>query len=153
VALRAVKEGKGGGHVGAMTGAIVATSLIVWPAAPFFLFMHGKDVTIPQGTEITAFIEGDMHLDMVKFGGAAETPASATVTQTGQVNVTIESTPAGADIEVDGNFVGSTPSVIQVPIGAHQFTIKKKGFSDWTRKMNVTLGSVHLNADLDPQSK
>jgi hypothetical protein len=64
VALRAVNEQKGGSHTGAMAGAMVATSLIVWPAAPFFLFMKGKDVTIPQGTEITAFIDGDMHLDM-----------------------------------------------------------------------------------------
>lgn len=54
-ALRAVKGGEGGGHVGAMTGGIVATALIVWPAAPFFLFMHGKDVSIPKGTEITAY--------------------------------------------------------------------------------------------------
>ena len=46
--LRAIKETKGGGHVGAMTGAIVVTSLVLWPAAPFFLFMHGKDTTIPS---------------------------------------------------------------------------------------------------------
>jgi hypothetical protein len=50
-----------------MTGAIVATSLIVWPAAPFFLFMHGKDITIPKGTAITAFVQGDDVLDRSKF--------------------------------------------------------------------------------------
>lgn len=65
--LRGVKDTQGGGHTGAMTGAIVATSLIVWPAAPFFLFMHGKDITIPKGTQITAFIQGDMRLDANKF--------------------------------------------------------------------------------------
>jgi hypothetical protein len=61
-ALRGVKESKGGGHVGAMTGAIVATSLVVWPAAPFFLFMHGKDTVIPKGTEIPAYIDGEIKL-------------------------------------------------------------------------------------------
>ena len=66
-AIRAVKETKGGGHTGAMTGAIVATSLVVWPAAPFFLFMHGKDTTIPKGTEITAYVNGNMPLDPAKF--------------------------------------------------------------------------------------
>ena len=65
--LSAVKNTKGGGHTGAMTGAIVATSLIVWPAAPFFLFMHGKDITIPKGTAITAFVQGDDVLDRSKF--------------------------------------------------------------------------------------
>jgi len=63
VALKAVKDTSGGGHTGAMTGAIVATSLVVWPAAPFFLFMHGKDSTIPKDTEITAYINGEIKLD------------------------------------------------------------------------------------------
>ena len=58
-ALRAVKDAKGGGHVGAMTGAIVATSIVFFPAAPLFLFVHGKDITIPSGTEITAYVNGD----------------------------------------------------------------------------------------------
>src|ERR1035437_4332609 len=70
VALRATKDTKGGGHIGAMTGAMVATSIVFFPAAPLFLFIHGKDTTIPQGTEIMAFVEGDMHLDMSKFGVA-----------------------------------------------------------------------------------
>jgi hypothetical protein len=66
-ALRAIKDYKGGGHTGAMTGAIVATSLIFWPAAPFFLFIHGKDVTIPKGTEISAYVNGEIHLDRANF--------------------------------------------------------------------------------------
>jgi hypothetical protein len=65
--LRAVKDTKGGGHTGAMVGAMVATSLVVWPAAPLFLLMHGKDVTIPKGTNINAFVQGDMTLDQSKF--------------------------------------------------------------------------------------
>jgi len=61
-ALRAVQVLAGGGHTGAMTGAMIATSLVVWPAAPFFVFMHGKDVTVPKGAEITAYIYGDVDL-------------------------------------------------------------------------------------------
>jgi hypothetical protein len=57
VALRAVEEVKGGGHTGAMTGAIVGTAIVFFPAAPLFLFMHGKDISIPKGTEITAYLE------------------------------------------------------------------------------------------------
>ena len=69
-ALRAVKEAKGGGHVGAMTGAIVATSIVFFPAAPLFLFIHGKDVNIPKGMEITAYIAGNTPLDKSKFAMA-----------------------------------------------------------------------------------
>src|SRR5712691_12251035 len=65
--LRAVKETQGGGHTGAMTGAIIGTAIVFFPAAPLFLFMHGKDITIPKGTEITAYINGDISLDPVKF--------------------------------------------------------------------------------------
>ena len=67
IALRAVKETSGGGHTGAMTGGIVATSLVFFPAAPFFLFMHGKDTTIPKGTEISAYVDGEIKLDRQKL--------------------------------------------------------------------------------------
>ncbi len=151
VALRAVRDAKGTGHVGAMTGAIVATSIVFFPAAPLFLFMHGKDITIPQGTEITAFVEGDMHLDMAHFGVVPPAPTSVALTATpagAPLTLVVESTPVGADIELDGNFVGNTPSTIGVSAGAHEVAVKKPGFIDWTRKLNVTGGNIRLNAEL-----
>jgi PEGA domain len=147
VALRATQENKGGGHVGAMTGAMVATSIVFFPAAPLFLFMKGKDITIPQGTEITAFVEGDMHLDMARFGVAA--PAAPAPQTPPMANLVIESDPPGADIEVDGGFAGNTPSTINVAPGSHQITVRKKGFADWTRTLNVTGGVIHLNAEME----
>ncbi|HEV2135089.1 MAG TPA: PEGA domain-containing protein, partial [Terracidiphilus sp.] len=146
-ALRAVKDSQGGGHVGAMTGAIVATSIVFFPAAPLFLFMHGKDITIPQGTEITAYVEGDMHLNMANFGAPAAAPKIEAAAA--QASLIVSSTPPGADIEIDGAFVGNTPSTIDVAPGAHEITVKKSGFADWTRKLNVTGGSVHLDATLE----
>ncbi len=148
ISLRAVKEAKGGGHVGAMTSAMVATSIVFFPAAPLFLFIHGKDITIPQGTEITAFVEGDMHLDMARFVPPAPIQTGPAVTAS-QASLVIESTPPGADVEVDGAFVGNTPSTITVAAGSHQIAVKKRGFNDWTKTLNVTGGSVHLNAELD----
>ncbi|HZQ55490.1 MAG TPA: hypothetical protein VFB14_25050 [Bryobacteraceae bacterium] len=72
VALRAVKEASGGGHTGGMTAGMVATAVVFWPAAPFFLFMHGKDANIPEGTEITAFTQGELKLDRAKLAQAAK---------------------------------------------------------------------------------
>ncbi len=153
VALRASQENKGGGHIGAMTGAMVATSIVFFPAAPLFLFIKGKDVTIPQGTEVTAFVEGDMHLDMANFvpPPPAAAPAQAADSQAApvQASLAVESTPPGADIEIDGGFVGNTPSTVTVVPGSHQIAVKKKGFTDWTKTLNVTGGTVHLNAELD----
>jgi hypothetical protein len=153
VALRATQDNKGGGHVGAMTGAIVATSIIFFPAAPLFLFVHGKDITIPQGTEITAFVEGDMHLNMANFGAAPAAieaiPAPAALAAAAQTSLAVDSTPAGADIEIDGAFVGNTPSTVSIAPGSHQIAVKKKGFTDWTKTLSVTGGTVHLNAELE----
>ncbi len=64
--------------------------------------------------------------------------------------LSIVSVPDGADIELDGSFVGNTPSDVQVPEGDHTITIKKASFKDWERKIRVTAGSsVHLNAELE----
>src|ERR1700680_3795745 len=65
--LRATKEVKGGGHKGAMTVGIVASGILFFPVAPLFLFVHGKDISIPKGTEVPTFINGNFSLDMAKF--------------------------------------------------------------------------------------
>ena len=74
--LRGVQDVKGGGHTGAMTGGMVATAIVFWPAAPFFLFMHGKDVTIPKGHEVTVYTNTEYQLPNV----AAPLPTAAATT-------------------------------------------------------------------------
>ncbi len=155
-ALRAVKELSGGGHTGAMVGGMVATGIIFFPAAPFFLFMHGKDITIPKGTEVTAYVNGDTKLELAKFAPAPATAPATTASIADRASdlvtakIQLESDPPGADIDVDGSFVGNTPSDIEVNEGEHTVTVKKAGFKDWERKLKVSAGSsVHLNAELE----
>ena len=148
VQLRAVQDNKGGGHVGAMTGAMVATSIVFFPAAPLFLFMHGKEVSIAKGTEITAFVQGDMKLDMAKMV-APGAPAASVAVVAQMASLSVESSSPGADIEVDGAFVGSTPSTVSVTPGQHTISVKKKGYADWSRSMNVSGTGVRLNAELE----
>jgi hypothetical protein len=149
VALRAVKESKGGSHTGAMTGAIVATSILFFPAAPFFLFMKGKDITIPKGTEITAYINGDIPLEPSRFNAAqsGQTQTSGDSVQTVNSNsndsssILIKSAPDGAEITIDGKFVGSTPSTLQIKSGEHTISVKKSGYVLWERTITVNVGS------------
>lgn len=156
-ALRSVKGGSGGGHTGAMTAGIVATGIVFFPAAPFFLFMHGKDITMPKGAEFTAYVNGDLKLDFAKFQPAASAPQPALSASNHDQSVSpasakiqIDSNPPGADIEVDGSFVGNTPSDVQVAEGDHTVVVKKPGFKDWERKLKSSAGSnVHLGAELE----
>jgi hypothetical protein len=76
-AMKATEGGKAGGHVGVMTTAMVASGIFFFPAAPLFLFMHGKDMTIPKGTEITAYVNGDVPLTMSRFA-PADSPSTPT---------------------------------------------------------------------------
>ena len=148
-ALRAVKDVKGGGHQGAMTGAMVATSLVFFPAAPLFLFMHGKDISIPKGTEITAFVSGDMPIALARFqpGAPIGTPIIAgTASATTELDIT--SKPDGAEISIDGNFVGNTPSNITVTSAQHTITVKLVGYHVWERTISASGGKVTLAAAL-----
>jgi hypothetical protein len=69
-ALRAVKDAKGDGRGAAVTTGVVATAIVFFPAAPLFLLMHGKDISIPKGTEVTAFVNGNLRFDPAKFAKA-----------------------------------------------------------------------------------
>lgn len=65
----------------------------------------------------------------------------------------ITSEPEGAEIYVDGNFVGSTPSKISLSIGVHTIKVTRKGFIDWERKLNIEAESaLSFNAILEKVS-
>jgi hypothetical protein len=150
-ALRAVRGGEGGGHVGAMTGAIVVTSLVFFPAAPFFLFMKGKDITIPKGTEVTAYINGDFVLNQARLRSAQPQTAEEEAAKLHSVsaNVEVVSIPEGAEIEIDGAFVGNTPSMIELEPGNHLIVLRKKGYILWERTIRTSSGQVKITAELE----
>ncbi len=48
------------------------------------------------------------------------------------------SSPAGADVYVDGRLVGKTPSALTVSQGEHTITMRKQNFGMWQRKLQIT---------------
>jgi PDZ domain/PEGA domain len=62
--------------------------------------------------------------------------------------VKVTSTVPGAEIFVDENFVGNTPSTIDVAAGKHVIAVKKSGFQDWVRTVNFSGGLITLDAEL-----
>jgi hypothetical protein len=162
-ALRATKEARGGGHVGAMTVGIVASGLLFFPVAPLFLLVQGKDITIQKGTEVPTFIDGNVQLDLAKFQqsppvapqpqdvSTAPGPSSS-AQSVADAQLEITSSPMGADVQLDGSFVGSTPSTIGLSAGEHDITVKKAGFKVWERKIKVTSGKIMITAELEAGS-
>ena len=65
----------------------------------------------------------------------------------------ITSNPAGAEIEMDGAFVGNAPSVLEVEPGDHIVTLKKNGYRLWQRKMRVSKGEARLDGALELASE
>ena len=159
VSLRAVKGGSGGSHTAAMTGAVVATAIVFFPAAPLFFFIKGKNIIIPKGTEITAYVAADTPLDPAKFGNretaspassTSQAPAGPTNEASSFATVLVKSSPDACDISVDGKFVGSTTSTLRLSPGEHTVLIEKSGFKPWQRTISVTNnGSVTVDATLE----
>jgi len=64
------------------------------------------------------------------------------------IHAHISSTPPGADIQVDGDYVGATPSDIDLTCCFHDVTIIKPGRKPWTRRVRNTGRQVNIHADL-----
>jgi hypothetical protein len=61
--------------------------------------------------------------------------------QVEKVKCNFTSTPAGAEITLDGKYVGSTPSEIELVTGTHTVVFSMPGFTQWKRDLTVLSGS------------
>lgn len=72
------------------------------------------------------------------------------VSEHASARVNVQSDPSGAEIYMDDQMVGSTPSGLMVPPGHHTFRVHASGHPDWTRQLNILPGSeITLSANLD----
>src|SRR5437588_623844 len=80
----------------------------------------GVKSEVTKGNEEHAALNGDS-----KSGSTAAEAAN------GAVNVS--SNPVGADVSLDGNFIGNSPANLKLAPGKHTITVKMAGWKDWTR--------------------
>ena len=74
---------------------------------------------------------------------AAAQPAPAPAPEPEELStVVLKSTPDGADVTVDGKFVGNTPSTVRLTPGDHRIAIEKAGYRTWQRTMTVNPGGI-----------
>jgi hypothetical protein len=80
-------------------------------------------------------------------------PEGAQTNSENLATVQISSEPSGADITLDGDYAGSTPSQLRLKAGAHSVKITKKGFGSWQQSIKVEAGeSRNISAELEKSS-
>ena len=85
-----------------------------------------------------------------QLANPAETKASSAPSETGNGTVNVSSNPSGADVSLDGNFVGNCPAALKISAGKHTVTVKMSGYKDWSRDITIGSGSeVQLTANLE----
>jgi hypothetical protein len=91
---------------------------------------------------------------------AQKEPVEAPVTQnatpvTGNtanvIKATIEPSIPGAEIEIDGSFVGTSPSTVELTPGEHDIKISKSGYKPWQRKTKLAGGSINISPTLEKE--
>jgi hypothetical protein len=56
------------------------------------------------------------------------------------INVPVSSTPAGADVILNGIYMGKTPITLQVALEIHEVRVVLPGYEPWTRRFRAEVG-------------
>jgi serine protease Do len=132
----AMNHGNSGGPLIDREGEVVGVNTLRAPPSEY----AGMNFSLAS-TEIDQLLRS-------KFGVQLDT-AEPVSNHAGNAELEIASTPAGAEIQLDGGFVGSTPSTIGVVAGDHTIAMKKNGYELWERKIRVNGGKISVAAELE----
>jgi len=84
--------------------------------------------------------------------GTVASTSTSTGVQGGKGTIEIVSTPAGAEVYVDGEYQGITPLNITVSPGAHSVQLTRPGYEDYSTTVTVEAGkTVILTVSLTPK--
>lgn len=111
---------------------------------------QGADGGVPlQGIGFALSAENLVQLLHRFYPESVAPPAASPSAGVGKLQIT--SDPSGAEIYIDGNFVGQTPSTIPTTSGRHKILLKCGGRKDWERDMEVMKdGELTLHPVLEP---
>jgi hypothetical protein len=91
----------------------------------------------------------ELSQDEFKKRRAQQEASAQNATPSSVSKVTVASAPDSAEIEVDGEFMGNTPSVLELDPGEHNIAVRKTGYKSWEKKLKLTAGEIKLNAELE----
>ena len=173
IPLRYTVTKKSGESHAVSTGILTAgAAVLFWPAAPVMLLRKGQDITINRGVSFDVYTDTNYNVSTNFAAGGtvpmlqpaapqSQGPAGTDVAVValpaavpslsqsgGPATISITSSLAAADIEVDGAFVGNTPTTLQLAPGPHRILVKL-GAKTWQRTLQVNSGStISLSATL-----
>ena len=107
-------------------------------------------VLVAVGDKDREFLPVGVRSEVSNHPDEPTTTAKAKPGESAKGTVNVSSNPAGADVSLDGNFVGNTPATLKLDPGKHTVTLKMAGEKDWAREITVEAGSeVQLTANLE----
>ena len=87
--------------------------------------------------------------DLDKAISQLPTEAPKPVESAVKPQLTVTSEPSGVEIEIDGEFIGNTPTTVTVKEGSAKVKVTKAGFQPWERTLKLNPGDKRtLNAEL-----
>jgi hypothetical protein len=148
IPLRYTVTKKSGQSHALRTGILTAgVAAVFWPAAPVMLLWKGQDVSINRGVAFEVYTDTNHTVSASQppagstFAAPAAINSPTAVGAGGAATVLITCSIATAEIEVDGVFVGNTPTTLQLASGPHHIAVKN-GPKSWQRTLQVVSGST-----------
>ncbi len=87
-------------------------------------------------------------------GPSGITPPAPGPAPDAAASVQLSSSPAGADITIDGSYVGNTPTLIKLKPGPHSIKMTLSGYAPWERSIETAAGeSRNFAATLEKTSQ
>ncbi len=119
-------------------------------------------VPVSVGEKEREFVPVGVKTEVTKGGSDEKAIDKSTVETKGTKNavsdaskgtINVSSVPGGADLLVDGEFIGNCPATLKLAPGKHTITARLSGHKDWSREITVQAGSeVQLTANLEKQN-
>jgi hypothetical protein len=100
-----------------------------------------QDLSIGSGSELTAYVVGNLTLDLSRLR-LADQPA-------GELRIT--STPSSAELSIDGRTVGVAPYTAHLTRGEHAIVVRAAGYAAWHRTLPVGDQASDLQVQLQRQ--
>lgn len=101
----------------------------------------GDDVGAPSGAQFTGYVDADVKVDVTPPPPPTPPPApaaSALKMEPELVTVQCFSDPTGADIFIDGEYVGNTPSILKVTPAKHRLEFQLAGYATLAQILDLT---------------